>query len=129
MSFLQQHVQEDLAQLTRILGKSVDDTINIFHLVLCSLLQAPQQEPGQCKKSHLPCQPGAVFEGLWPCRHFADKPFPTAVAELKRKIESLKLVSCCREGRIFGCLLLSVEYVGFARFGAVNNSENELLTK
>ncbi|NXT06518.1 RN213 ligase, partial [Prunella fulvescens] len=47
MSFLQQHVQEDLAQLTRILGKSVDDTINILHLVLSSLLQAPQQQPGQ----------------------------------------------------------------------------------
>uniref|UniRef100_A0A8C5INE1 RING-type E3 ubiquitin transferase n=1 Tax=Junco hyemalis TaxID=40217 RepID=A0A8C5INE1_JUNHY len=47
VSFLQQHVQEDLAQLTRILGKSVDDTINIVHLVLSSLLQAPQQQPGQ----------------------------------------------------------------------------------
>ncbi|XP_048179403.1 E3 ubiquitin-protein ligase RNF213 isoform X1 [Corvus hawaiiensis] len=47
VSFLQQHIQEDLAQLTRILGKSVDDTMNIVHLVLCSLLQAPQQEPGQ----------------------------------------------------------------------------------
>uniref|UniRef100_A0A674GZS2 RING-type E3 ubiquitin transferase n=1 Tax=Taeniopygia guttata TaxID=59729 RepID=A0A674GZS2_TAEGU len=46
VSFLQQHVQEDLAQLTRILGKSVDDTINILHLVLSSLLQAPQQQPG-----------------------------------------------------------------------------------
>uniref|UniRef100_A0A8D2MKY7 RING-type E3 ubiquitin transferase n=1 Tax=Zonotrichia albicollis TaxID=44394 RepID=A0A8D2MKY7_ZONAL len=39
VSFLQQHIQEDLAQLTRILGKSVDDTINILHLVLSSLLQ------------------------------------------------------------------------------------------
>ncbi|NWW58899.1 RN213 ligase, partial [Ifrita kowaldi] len=47
VSFLQQHIQEDLAQLTRILGKSVDDTINILHLVLSSLLRAPQQEPGQ----------------------------------------------------------------------------------
>ncbi|NWZ67491.1 RN213 ligase, partial [Acrocephalus arundinaceus] len=47
VSFLQQHVQEDLAQLTRILGKSVDDTVNILHLVLSSLLQAPQQQPGQ----------------------------------------------------------------------------------
>ncbi|XP_050829286.1 E3 ubiquitin-protein ligase RNF213-like isoform X2 [Serinus canaria] len=46
VSFLQQHIQEDLAQLTRILGKSVDDTINILHLVLSSLLQAPQQQPG-----------------------------------------------------------------------------------
>ncbi|NWT15212.1 RN213 ligase, partial [Vireo altiloquus] len=48
VSFLQQHVQEDLAQLMRILGKSVDDTISILHLVLSSLLQAPQeQQPGQ----------------------------------------------------------------------------------
>ncbi|KAF2974844.1 hypothetical protein EK904_013645 [Melospiza melodia maxima] len=47
VSFLQQHVQEDLAHLTRILGKSVDDTISIVHLVLSSLLQAPQQQPGQ----------------------------------------------------------------------------------
>ncbi|XP_058708338.1 E3 ubiquitin-protein ligase RNF213 isoform X2 [Poecile atricapillus] len=47
VSFLQQHVQEDLVQLTRILGKSVDDTISILHLVLSSLLQAPQQQPGQ----------------------------------------------------------------------------------
>ncbi|NXM85207.1 RN213 ligase, partial [Oenanthe oenanthe] len=44
VSFLQQHIQEDLAQLIRILGKSVDDTINIVHLVLSSLLQ---QQPGQ----------------------------------------------------------------------------------
>lgn len=55
VSFLQQHIQEDLAQLTRTVGKSVDDTLNIVHLVLSSLLQAPQQQPGQCKKSHLPC--------------------------------------------------------------------------
>ncbi|NWZ10455.1 RN213 ligase, partial [Agelaius phoeniceus] len=47
VSFLQQHIQEDLAQLTGILGKSVDDTINILHLVLSSLLQAPQRQPGQ----------------------------------------------------------------------------------
>ncbi|NWS47217.1 RN213 ligase, partial [Probosciger aterrimus] len=46
-SFLQQHIQEDLAQLTKILGKSVDETINIFHLVLCSLLKDPHQHPGQ----------------------------------------------------------------------------------
>ncbi|XP_039564492.1 E3 ubiquitin-protein ligase RNF213-like, partial [Passer montanus] len=44
MSFLKQHIQEDLAQLTRSLGKSVDDTINILHLVLSSFLQAPQQQ-------------------------------------------------------------------------------------
>uniref|UniRef100_A0A803VP92 RING-type E3 ubiquitin transferase n=1 Tax=Ficedula albicollis TaxID=59894 RepID=A0A803VP92_FICAL len=43
VSFLKQHIQEDLAQLIRILGKSVDDTVNIVHLVLSSLLQ---QQPG-----------------------------------------------------------------------------------
>ncbi|XP_071620775.1 E3 ubiquitin-protein ligase RNF213 isoform X1 [Heliangelus exortis] len=37
-SFLQQHIQEDLAQLTKILGKSVDETISILHLVLSSFL-------------------------------------------------------------------------------------------
>ncbi|NXJ02988.1 RN213 ligase, partial [Psophia crepitans] len=47
VSFLQQHIREDLAQLTRILGKSVDETINILHLVLSSLLKEPHQHPGQ----------------------------------------------------------------------------------
>uniref|UniRef100_A0A8C4TU02 RING-type E3 ubiquitin transferase n=1 Tax=Falco tinnunculus TaxID=100819 RepID=A0A8C4TU02_FALTI len=45
--FLQQHIQEDLAQLTIILGKSADDSVNIFHLVLSSLLKDPHQHPGQ----------------------------------------------------------------------------------
>ncbi|NXX80133.1 RN213 ligase, partial [Urocolius indicus] len=48
VSFLQRHLQEDLAQLTKILGKSVDDTVNILHLVLISLLKDAQQQPGQC---------------------------------------------------------------------------------
>ncbi|KAF1618093.1 UNVERIFIED_CONTAM: hypothetical protein FQV16_0014707, partial [Eudyptes robustus] len=47
VSFLQQHIQEDLAQLTRILGKSVDETINMLHLVLSSLLKDAHQHPGQ----------------------------------------------------------------------------------
>ncbi|XP_033923494.1 LOW QUALITY PROTEIN: E3 ubiquitin-protein ligase RNF213 [Melopsittacus undulatus] len=47
VSFLQQHIQEDLAQLTKILRKSVDETINTFHLVLSSLLKDPHQHPGQ----------------------------------------------------------------------------------
>uniref|UniRef100_A0A8C6IMU7 Uncharacterized protein n=1 Tax=Melopsittacus undulatus TaxID=13146 RepID=A0A8C6IMU7_MELUD len=46
VSFLQQHIQEDLAQLTKILRKSVDETINTFHLVLSSLLKDPHQHPG-----------------------------------------------------------------------------------
>ncbi|XP_068007364.1 E3 ubiquitin-protein ligase RNF213 isoform X3 [Melanerpes formicivorus] len=45
--FLTQHIQEDLAQLTKIVGKSVDETVNILHLVLCSLLKNPHQHPGQ----------------------------------------------------------------------------------
>jgi len=51
VTFLQQHIQEDLAQLTRILGKSVDETINILHLVLGSLLKDPHQHPRQCKEA------------------------------------------------------------------------------
>ncbi|XP_030361798.1 E3 ubiquitin-protein ligase RNF213 isoform X3 [Strigops habroptila] len=47
VSFLQQHIEEDLAQLTKILGKSVDETVSIFHLVLSSLLKDPHQHPGQ----------------------------------------------------------------------------------
>ncbi|NXX58283.1 RN213 ligase, partial [Scopus umbretta] len=47
VSFLKQHIREDLAQLTKILGKSVDETINILHLVLGSFLKDPHQHPGQ----------------------------------------------------------------------------------
>uniref|UniRef100_A0A8B9Z5U4 RING-type E3 ubiquitin transferase n=1 Tax=Buteo japonicus TaxID=224669 RepID=A0A8B9Z5U4_9AVES len=45
VSFLQQHIREDLAQLTKILGKSVDETITILHLVLSSLLKNTHQHP------------------------------------------------------------------------------------
>uniref|UniRef100_A0A8C3GM39 RING-type E3 ubiquitin transferase n=1 Tax=Cairina moschata TaxID=8855 RepID=A0A8C3GM39_CAIMO len=47
VTFLQQHIQEDLAQMTKILGKSVDETINILHLVLSSLLKDPHQHSSQ----------------------------------------------------------------------------------
>ncbi|NWJ10384.1 RN213 ligase, partial [Crypturellus undulatus] len=47
VSFLQQHIQEDLAQLTKVLGKSVDETINILHLLLDSLLKDPHQHRNQ----------------------------------------------------------------------------------
>ncbi|NWQ63740.1 RN213 ligase, partial [Neopipo cinnamomea] len=47
VSFLQEHVLEDLEQLRRILGRSVDETINTLHLVLSSLLQDPYQHRGQ----------------------------------------------------------------------------------
>ncbi|NXL85084.1 RN213 ligase, partial [Alectura lathami] len=45
--FLQQHIKEDLTQLTRILGRSMDETVSVFHLVLGSLLRNPDQHPGQ----------------------------------------------------------------------------------
>ncbi|NXI41700.1 RN213 ligase, partial [Galbula dea] len=47
VSFLQEHIQEDLAQLTKILGKSVDETVSILHLVLSSLLKGPHEHPNQ----------------------------------------------------------------------------------
>ncbi|XP_068511209.1 E3 ubiquitin-protein ligase RNF213 [Anas acuta] len=47
VTFLQQHIQEDLAQMTKTLGKSVDETINILHLVLSSLLKDPHQHSSQ----------------------------------------------------------------------------------
>ncbi|XP_075850113.1 E3 ubiquitin-protein ligase RNF213 isoform X2 [Microcebus murinus] len=43
--FLRQHVQADLQQLTRMLGRSADETTNAVHLVLRSLVQ----------EQHLPC--------------------------------------------------------------------------
>uniref|UniRef100_A0A8B9Q3T4 RING-type E3 ubiquitin transferase n=1 Tax=Apteryx owenii TaxID=8824 RepID=A0A8B9Q3T4_APTOW len=50
--FLQQHIREDLAQLTKVLGKSVDETINILHLLLGNLLKDPHQHPSQCKENY-----------------------------------------------------------------------------
>ncbi|NXA43474.1 RN213 ligase, partial [Eudromia elegans] len=47
VSFLQQHIEEDLAQLTKVLGKSVDETINVLHLLLNSLLRDPHQHQNQ----------------------------------------------------------------------------------
>lgn len=37
--FLQQHIQRDLGQLTKVLGKSADETTHVVHLVLSSLLK------------------------------------------------------------------------------------------
>uniref|UniRef100_A0A8D0UTN7 RING-type domain-containing protein n=1 Tax=Sus scrofa TaxID=9823 RepID=A0A8D0UTN7_PIG len=37
-AFLQQHIQRDLEQLTRMLGKSADETVSVVHLVLGRLL-------------------------------------------------------------------------------------------
>uniref|UniRef100_A0A8C0H5B1 RING-type E3 ubiquitin transferase n=1 Tax=Chelonoidis abingdonii TaxID=106734 RepID=A0A8C0H5B1_CHEAB len=47
VGFLQQHIEKDLEQLTKTLGKSADETINVVHLILCSLLKEPHQHPNQ----------------------------------------------------------------------------------
>uniref|UniRef100_A0A8C8Y9V8 Ring finger protein 213 n=1 Tax=Panthera leo TaxID=9689 RepID=A0A8C8Y9V8_PANLE len=44
--FLQQHVQQDLEQLTRTLGRSADEAINAVHLVLRSLLGRQRHPSG-----------------------------------------------------------------------------------
>uniref|UniRef100_UPI0040389A17 E3 ubiquitin-protein ligase RNF213-like n=1 Tax=Callospermophilus lateralis TaxID=76772 RepID=UPI0040389A17 len=41
--FLQQHIRRDLEQLTKMLGKSVDETTHVVHLMLCCLLK--EQHP------------------------------------------------------------------------------------
>lgn len=45
--FLQQHVRQDLEQLTRTLGRSADEAINAVHLVLRSLLGRQRHPSGQ----------------------------------------------------------------------------------
>ncbi|XP_074870414.1 E3 ubiquitin-protein ligase RNF213 isoform X2 [Carettochelys insculpta] len=47
IEFLQQHIEKDLEQLTKTLGKSADDTISVVHLILCSLLKESHQHPNQ----------------------------------------------------------------------------------
>ncbi|XP_048674799.2 E3 ubiquitin-protein ligase RNF213 isoform X3 [Caretta caretta] len=47
VGFLQLHIEKDLEQLTKTLGKSADETINVVHLILCSLLKEPHQHPNQ----------------------------------------------------------------------------------
>ncbi|XP_053146867.1 E3 ubiquitin-protein ligase RNF213-like isoform X2 [Hemicordylus capensis] len=39
VSFLMQHIHKDLEQLMNTLGKSIDETTNVVHLILCSLLK------------------------------------------------------------------------------------------
>ncbi|CAK6438595.1 unnamed protein product [Pipistrellus nathusii] len=46
-AFLQQHLQRDLRQLMRTLGKSADDTVQVVHLVLCVLLREQHPLSGQ----------------------------------------------------------------------------------
>uniref|UniRef100_A0ABM5FN25 E3 ubiquitin-protein ligase RNF213 isoform X1 n=1 Tax=Pogona vitticeps TaxID=103695 RepID=A0ABM5FN25_9SAUR len=41
VSFLMQHIHKDLEQLMNTLGKSADETTNVIHLILCSLLKDP----------------------------------------------------------------------------------------
>uniref|UniRef100_H0WTB7 E3 ubiquitin-protein ligase RNF213 n=1 Tax=Otolemur garnettii TaxID=30611 RepID=H0WTB7_OTOGA len=45
--FLQQHIQRDLEQLTRMLGRSTDETANVVHLTLRSLLPEQPHLSGQ----------------------------------------------------------------------------------
>ncbi|XP_053426621.1 E3 ubiquitin-protein ligase RNF213 isoform X2 [Nycticebus coucang] len=45
--FLQQHIQRDLEQLTRMLGRSTDETITVAHLTLRSLLLEQPHLSGQ----------------------------------------------------------------------------------
>lgn len=53
LSFLLQHILKDLEQLMNTLGKSMDETTNVVHLILCSLLKDHHQHVAQCKKSGL----------------------------------------------------------------------------
>ncbi|XP_029401805.1 E3 ubiquitin-protein ligase RNF213 isoform X5 [Mus pahari] len=41
--FLQQHIQRDLEQLTKMLGRSADETIHVVHLILSSLFRKQKQ--------------------------------------------------------------------------------------
>uniref|UniRef100_A0A670HUU1 RING-type E3 ubiquitin transferase n=1 Tax=Podarcis muralis TaxID=64176 RepID=A0A670HUU1_PODMU len=47
VSFLMQHIHKDLEQLKNTLGKSADETTNVVHLILCSLLKEPHQQTSQ----------------------------------------------------------------------------------
>ncbi|XP_077780215.1 E3 ubiquitin-protein ligase RNF213-like [Podarcis muralis] len=47
VSFLMQHILKDLEQLMNTLGKCADETTNVVHLILCSLLKEPHQQTGQ----------------------------------------------------------------------------------
>ncbi|KAM9596356.1 E3 ubiquitin-protein ligase RNF213-like isoform 2-T2 [Trichechus inunguis] len=46
-TFLHRHIQRDLEQLTKTLGKSADETANVVHLILCSLLRAQDSHSDQ----------------------------------------------------------------------------------
>ncbi|XP_068920216.1 E3 ubiquitin-protein ligase RNF213 isoform X2 [Petaurus breviceps papuanus] len=43
--FLQQHIQKDLEQLMKSLGRSADETANVVHLILCCLLKEHHHQP------------------------------------------------------------------------------------
>ncbi|VTJ81101.1 Hypothetical predicted protein [Marmota monax] len=45
--FLQQHIWKDLEQLTKILGKSAEETTHVVHLMLCWLLKEQHPLPDQ----------------------------------------------------------------------------------
>lgn len=46
-AFLMQHLLKDMEQLSKALGKGVDDTVSTIHLAIHSLLEPHQT--GQCK--------------------------------------------------------------------------------
>ncbi|VTJ74165.1 Hypothetical predicted protein [Marmota monax] len=48
--FLQQHIQRDLEQLTKMLGKSADETTHVVHLMLRWLLKEQHLLPNQSKR-------------------------------------------------------------------------------
>uniref|UniRef100_A0A7M4G2W3 RING-type E3 ubiquitin transferase n=1 Tax=Crocodylus porosus TaxID=8502 RepID=A0A7M4G2W3_CROPO len=45
VSFFLAHMQKDLTQLIKILGKSADETVNAVHIILGSLFKDPHQHP------------------------------------------------------------------------------------
>uniref|UniRef100_A0A4W3K881 RING-type E3 ubiquitin transferase n=1 Tax=Callorhinchus milii TaxID=7868 RepID=A0A4W3K881_CALMI len=57
MPFLGLHIERDFQQLMKSLGKSIDETANVVHLLLCNLIQQ-----NQCK---LPAQLGSTRQATW----------------------------------------------------------------
>ncbi|XP_019338481.2 E3 ubiquitin-protein ligase RNF213 isoform X2 [Alligator mississippiensis] len=47
VSFFLAHMQKDLTQLIKTLGKSADETVNVVHVILGSLFKDPHEHPNQ----------------------------------------------------------------------------------
>ena len=76
--FLQQHIQRDLEQLTKMLGRSADETIHVVHLILSSLLRVQSHGKHRGKSCARPRTPAGVRAtdvrracnlALWKMRH------------------------------------------------------------